>query len=598
METLFNPINAIEESLLMAIQEDIKSSKTNIWVNFNPILRPSDPKYGDYQINGILPLAKKLKKNPKLMANELFDIINNSPYFDDSLVTISITGSGFINFKLSNSYLLNWIIKYSNKSIITSEAKKRFKNKRVVIDFPSANTAKQAHIGHLRPMVIGESISRLLEFSGAKLTRDNHIGDWGTNFGTLLMIIKKNKVDISKLGQPDTALAILDSLYKEGFKLENDEIRYRDISRKELVALQNNNFENKKIWESITDISNKSFNEIFKKLNVKIDITLGESFYKDKVNRVYKELVEEGIAEESDGALVVWHDELKKFSRENKKPFPFNIRKKDGASNYATTDLATILYRVHEFKCEEVIYLTDSRQKDHFEQLFLTTKKWFSKKSYYIPKLTHIHWGTILGKDNKPIKTKSGESVKLNALINESIDRAYKIITKKNPKLLENEKQIIASKIGIGALKYADLSCNRSQNYVFNWDKMLKFEGNTAPYLLYVIARINSVFRNANISDLDFKKCSIMESKFEVEIIKKLMGFPQAIELTISDLRPHYLCNYLYELSCSFNTFYNNEKILCENKEDQIRRLIISHNTHQILSIGLDLLGIETVDQM
>ena len=265
-----------------------------------------------------------------------------------------------------------------------------------------------------------------------------------------------------------------------------------------MLLLQKGDPTNKKLWESIVQISNQAFDHLFVQLGVRTDYTLGESFYRDKVDRIYQELSELGIAEESDGALVVWHDEVKKFSRDNKQPFPFNIRKKDGASNYASTDLATVLYRLEHFDAESVIYLTDSRQQDHFQQLFLTTNKWFTQKGYSVPELKHVWWGTILGSDNKPFKTKSGETIKLQALIDEAVERAYSVVSQKNPNLEEKEKQKIAQAVGIGALKYADLSSNRTQDYVFDWDRMLSFEGNTAPYLLYVIARINSIFKKSN----------------------------------------------------------------------------------------------------
>ena len=291
------------------------------------------------------------------------------------MVELSIAGPGFINFKFTTAFLWNWLEQYSTSADFQSGAGDLKKGRKVVIDYPSANTAKQAHIGHLRPMVIGEAIARLLDFCGADTIRDNHIGDWGTNFGTLIMKIKRDAIDLANIG--DNPLAALDQLYKDGSALERDEPALRDISRNELVKLQDGDEENTALWHQIVDISMEAFDTLFKQMGVHVDITLGESFYRDKVDRIYRELTETSLAEESEGALVVWHDEVKKFARDNERPYPFNIRKKDGASNYASTDLATILYRVEEFQAEEVIYLTDARQQDHFQQLFLTTEKWF-----------------------------------------------------------------------------------------------------------------------------------------------------------------------------------------------------------------------------
>jgi arginyl-tRNA synthetase len=414
------------------------------------------------------------------------------------------------------------------------------------------------------------------------------------------MILKDKGIKIAEFKNPSEALELIDDLYKESTTLENKKPELRDVSRNELLKLQNGDPENTQIWQSIIEVSNQAFEKLFKQLEVKIDYTLGESFYKDKVQRIYDELLSFKIAEESDGALVIWHNEIKKFAKDNDRPFPFNIRKKDGASNYASTDLATILYRIEHFKAESVIYLTDSRQQDHFEQLFLTTKKWFLKKDYPLPKLKHVWWGTILGSDNKPIKTKSGESIKLQSLIDEAIERALKIVGEKNPELSLKEQSKIAEAVGIGALKYADLSSNRTQDYVFDWDRMLSFEGNTAPYLLYVIARINSIFKKAEVSlsDSYLEEYFAVESDNEIQLARKLIQFPIALNQTLSDLRPHFLSSYLFELAGAYNTFYNNEKVIDPDSSIQKRRLSLCHRTYTVLSLGLNLLGITTVERM
>ena len=599
MEVSFLIAQSIERSIDQVLANN--SHLTGVLgEDFDPIIRTADPKFGDFQINGLLPLAKKKGLNPRELAQTFLKALQASSSFKNEFLTFEIAGPGFINIGLNKSYLNQWILAYDSENAIRNSTKDWFKSQKAVIDFPSANTAKQAHIGHLRPMVIGEAISRMLEFCGTDLIRDNHIGDWGTNFGTLIMMLKREQLDFSEIKEPEKALIKIDQLYKEGSQLEAEDPELRNVSRNELLLLQQGDATNQKIWKSIVHISNLAFDRLFEQLGVHTDVTLGESFYKDKVDRVYKELTELGIAEESEGALVVWHDEVKKFSRENKRPFPFNIRKKDGASNYASTDLATILYRKEHFEAEVVIYLTDARQQDHFQQLFLTTQKWFSQKAYVAPELKHVWWGTILGSDNKPLKTKTGETIKLQALIDEAVDRAHKVVSEKNPNLSSDEKKNIARAVGIGALKYADLSSNRTQDYVFDWDRMLSFEGNTAPYLLYVIARINSLFKKANADDcsFDLEHSFSLETDHECALAKKLIQFPVALEQALSDLRPHFLCTYLFDLAGNFNSFYNQEKVIHEDPKVQSRRLILCQRTQTILKLGLSILGIETVERM
>ncbi len=592
MTVWFNPAHSIEQILRKIAAETDGFDST-----FEPGVRPADPKFGDYQGNGVLGFAKKRGVNPRELAQRLINAALASEKFDPALVELSLAGPGFINFKLSPLFLWEWQLAYSTKADYRTGARALKDGRRIVIDYPSANTAKQAHIGHLRPMVIGQAIARLLDFCGAELIRDNHIGDWGTNFGTLIMKIKRDAVDLSTL--EDHALVILNEVYKAGSAEEAAQPELRDISRNELVKLQNGDSENTVIWEQIVEISKAAFDKLFAQLGVEVDVTLGESFYRDKVDRVYKELVDIGLAEESDGALVVWHDEVKKFARDSERPYPFNIRKRDGASNYASTDLATILYRLETFKAEEVIYLTDARQQDHFQQLFLTTEKWFKAKGYSLPELRHVFWGTILGSDKRPFKTKSGESVKLQALLDEARSRAYAVVTEKNPDLPEAKRREIAEAVGIGAVKYADLSSNRTQDYVFSWERLLSFEGNTAPYLLYAVARINSIFRKVDLSpDAPIAGASLPETDSELALARKLMGFVTALELTLNDLRPHFLCTYLYELTSAYSTFYNSDKVMVDDAAVRARRLILCARTRTVLMTGLELLGIQPLETM
>ena len=592
MKVWFNPSKAIESAL-----STIAAQTEGFGPGFVPGVRQADPRFGDYQANGVLAFAKKNELKPRELATRLIAAAQASGEFDTALVTLDIAGPGFINFTLTPEFIWQWQLAFSSKEDYQSGAKELRQGRKVIIDYPSANTAKQAHIGHLRPMVIGQAIARLLDFCGADMIRDNHIGDWGTNFGTLIMKIKRDGIDLTQLGE--NALVTLDQLYKDGSALEVEQAELRDISRNELVLLQNGDAENTAIWAQIVEISKVAFDQLFVQMGVEVDITLGESFYRDKVERIYEELTEVGLAEESEGALVVWHDEVKKFARDNERPYPFNIRKSDGASNYASTDLATVLYRLEEFKADEIIYLTDARQQDHFQQLFLTTEKWFKAKGYALPEMNHVFWGTILGKDKKPFKTKSGESIKLQELLDEARSRAFDVVNEKNPDLPEDERHAIADAVGVGALKYADLSSNRTQDYVFNWDRMLSFEGNTAPYLQMQVARINSIFRKVGVDpEAPIQGASQLETDAELALARKIMDFVGALELTLNDLRPHFLCTYLHELAGAYSSFYNADKVNIDNQAVKARRLLLCARTRTVLRTGLELLGIKPLERM
>jgi len=564
--------------------------------SFSPEIRPADPRFGDFQANGVLPFAKQRKANPRALGSELLAAIQANPGYDASLLSVDIAGPGFINFKFTPKLLQLWLQQFRCEADFQRGAGAIYAGKKVVIDYPSPNTAKQMHIGHIRPMVIGNAVQRLLRFSGAEVLRDNHIGDWGTNFGTLIMAIKRQQFELDTADA--NALQAIEQLYKDGNQLEKADPAIRDASRHELVKLQNGDRENVALWKKIIDISNRACEQIYKILDIEIDITLGESFYRDKVERVYRELTDIGLAEESDGALVVFHPEHPRFKTQ-----PFIIRKKDGASNYGTTDLATILYRIEEFQADEIVYVTDGRQQDHFQQLFLTTEKWFSAKDYPLPKLSHVWFGTILGSDGKAIKTKSGESIKLNDLLHEATTRARAVVEAKNAELSDQEKDNVARVVGLGALRYADLCSNRTGDYVFDWDKMLDLNGNTAPYLLYPVARIHAIFRKAGIA-AEAAELEALAAPFETReeraLAAKLVGFPAALRLALSELRPHHLCTYLYELASEFNTFYGSKdnKVVVDDTAIQSRRLLLCARTMRILETGLHLLGIETLERM
>ena len=462
-----------------------------------------------------------------------------------------------------------------------------YRGEKIIIDYSSPNTAKQMHIGHLRSMNIGNSIYKILKFCGADVAGDNHIGDWGTQFGILILAIKQNNIDCGQL-----TLEEIEQLYKQGNSLVTNDPHSLDVARNELVKLQNGDPENLKIWQIINEVSQKSFDEIYQKMGISFEYTLGESFYRDKVNRVYKELTDAGIAREDDGALCVFFDDDEKFSGQ-----PFIIRKADGASNYAATDLATVLYRTEVLHADKIIYVTDGRQQDHFQQLFLTVKRWYKAYGRTCPDMDHVWFGMILGEDGKAIKTRSGESLKLHDLISESEVRAAKIIESKDGNFSPSEQLNVASVLGINSIKYADLQSNRTNDYVFSWPKMLSFDGNTAAYLLYANVRIKSILKKIPHPSDTFK-VDIIETPEERSLIRKLIYFPEVLAQTAVDLRPHYICTYLFELTTEYSSFYNTNRIIGESSNVSQRRLSIISKVQEILEIGLHLLGLQPLDKM
>ena len=557
---------------------------------FFPDVHPADPRFGDAQINGALPYAKRLKTNPREIAQQLVEQLNQDPEIT-SVAELSIAGPGFINIRFKSEFFLKWLRAFTTEEDFQASAARIFAGERVVVDYGSPNTAKQMHVGHIRSIVIGEAICRLLEFCGAKVTRDNHIGDWGTPYGKLFFAYKRY---LNETALEEDPLGELERLYKLGSQLANDDEAVLEECREELVKLQSGDPDAIALWERVNELSINGLKEIYDLLDVHFDCFLGESFYRDQVERVYEELKEAGLAEESEGALVVFHPEHKRYAKQ-----PFIIRKSDGASNYATTDLATMLYRQEYFKATRVVIVTDDRQKDHFEQLDLTTKKWFDRTSQPRPEFRHVMFGKIMGDDGKPIKSRSGDPIRLKDLVYESIDRAYAIVKEKNSDMAEDELRQIATTVGVSAIKYADLSPNRTSNYVFSWDKLLSFEGNTAPYLLYAAARIQSIFRKAGVSmEFDEAAATPYETDEEMALARKIMEIVGVLQSTIETLRPHILCNYLFELAGAFSAFYNANKVIVDEAGIKTRRLILCQRSLLVLKIGLSLLGLRTLDRM
>jgi len=557
---------------------------------FSPELRTADPRNGDFQANGILGYAKARKLNPRALAEQLVAVLPSATL---ELCDVSIAGPGFINFKLKPAILLQWLSTYGSLEQLKTGASQLHHGQRYVVDFSSPNTAKQLHVGHLRGMVIGEAICRMLAFCGAIVIRDHHIGDWGTQFGKLIWGYKNLRNEDALAKDP---LEELERLYKAADAATKENSAVLDSVRAELVKLQSGDAENLSLWNRINSISASAFTEIYCKLDIHFDHQLGESFYNDKLSPVYEELTRLGLAVPSEGALVVFHPEHSRFKTQ-----PFIIRKSDGAANYASTDLATMLYRTEHFHADSIAILTDARQSDHFEQLWLTTRKWFSQTGRRLPRFEHVSFGTILGEDGKAIKTRSGDPIRLKALLAEAEERALAIVTEKSPDLSESERREIAGTVGIGAVRYADLSQNRSSDYIFAWDKILALEGNTAPYLLYAVARIHSIFRKHGFDPADSAVtagATPPETETELALARKLIGFASALELATQQLRPHFLCTYLYELAGAYSGFYAADKVLVEEPSVRARRLLLCARTLLVLESGLTLLGLRTLQRM
>ena len=555
---------------------------------FEPEVRVADAANGDFQANGALAFAKREKQNPRALAHQIVDKLTDlQGQFD-----ITLAGPGFINFRLKPAALLGWLQTYDSEQHLQNGAATTRKGQTWIVDYSSPNTAKQMHVGHLRSAVIGEAICRLLAFSGAKVIRDNHIGDWGTQFGKLIWAYKRHLDPAALKIDP---LEEFERLYKIGNSAAEAEPAVLEAARQELVKLQDGDSANLAIWKEINDVSLTAFQLIYDQIGIKFDVTLGESFYNDKVDRIYRELTESAIAEQSQGALVVFHPEHPRFNTQ-----PFLMRKADGASNYASTDLATALYRAEHFHADGIVIVTDFRQGDHFEQLFLTVRKWFAAKNYRLPEMHHVTFGAVTGDDGKALRTRDGGTIKLKELLTEAEERAFTLVTKKTPELPESERHTIARTIGISSVQYADLSQNRSSNYIFSWEKMLSFEGNTAPYLLYAVTRIRSIFRKAGLDPAQppVGAATAPATPQELSLARKLVKFPDALQLATNTLRPHFLSLYLYELAGEYSAFYAADKVIVDDSGIRACRLLLCHRTLIILETGLHLLGLRTLERM
>jgi arginyl-tRNA synthetase len=553
------------------------------------LTQSTDPRFGDYQANVALVLGKQRAENPRALAEKIAAHLDVADLCEGP----AVAGAGFINFRLRPT-----AIEKKTLDLLRDErlgVAETGSARSIVIDFGSPNVAKPMHVGHIRSTVLGDTLARIAQFLGHNVVRDNHVGDWGTQFG-MVIYGWKNLLDRQALrGDP---LAEIVRVYKETNEGASTDPQIREACRQELVKLQAGDKENREIWKQCVAFSMQDFECVYKLLDVHYDLQCGESFYHDRLPGVVDRLLKAKIAEISEGAVVVFfRDDPELVDK------PLIIRKRDGGFNYATTDLATIDYRVNDLKADSIWYVVGAPQTLHFKQIFA-----IARREGYAAELRHIIFGSVLGEDRKLMKTRSGENVPLRGLLEEACRHARKIVDEKNPDLSDEEKSEIAEKIGIGAVKYADLSQYRTTDYIFSWDKMLSLHGNTAPYLQNAYVRICSIFRKATVAtplrgvtETDHRPVATtvtLNDPAELNLAKRLCQFAEIVPQVLNAFRPNILANYLFELANSFHAFYEACPVLKSEEPARGSRLALCELTGRVLERGLDLLGIKVPERM
>lgn len=553
--------------------------------NVEPLVRQSGkPEFGDYQANGAMGAAKKLGMNPRDFAQKILANVN----LDGVAEKLEIAGPGFINIFLNKNWLAanaNSALQAVNLGIQTATPQT------IVIDYSSPNVAKEMHVGHLRSTIIGDAVVRTLEFLGNKVIRANHVGDWGTQFGMLIAYLEKMENENATAME----LSDLEAFYRAAKEHYDSDEAFAEKARNYVVKLQGGDEYCRTMWKKLVDITMHHNQENYDRLNVTLtekDV-MGESLYNPMLPEIVADLKAKGLAVEDDGALVVF---LSEFKNKDGDPMGVIVQKKDGGFLYTTTDVAAAKYRYETLKADRALVFSDSRQAQHMQQAWLITRK-----AGYVPdsfSLEHPFFGMMLGKDGKPFKTRSGDTVKLKDLLDEAIERADALISQRSTNLTAEEKAAVVEAVAIGSVKYADLSKNRTTDYVFDWDNMLSFEGNTAPYMQYAYTRIRSVFAKAGIDPRTLSGEIILTEEKERALAIKLLQFEEALNGVAKDGMPHILCQYLYELAGAFSSFYEACPML--NTEEKVKnsRLRLSDLTARTLKQGLDLLGIKTVEKM
>lgn len=563
-------IAKIFENTIKKLYNEKETKKVEVSVATNE-------KFGDFQTNFAMMNSKIIGKNPRTIAQEILDNLEENDVIDK----LEIAGPGFINIFLKSKYL-GEVLKKSR----TEEYDFSFLNREgdVIIDFSSPNIAKRMHIGHLRSTIIGDSITRIYKYLGYHMIADNHIGDWGTQFGKLIIGYRRW---LDKEAYKENPIEELERVYVEFSKLSESNPELEEEARLELKKLQDGDPENFALWKEFIKVSLDEYDKLYKRLDVHFDTYYGESFYHPMMQGVVEELVEKGLAVEDDGAKVV-------FFPEEDNLFPCIVQKKDGAFLYSTSDIATIKFKKEAYKINKLIYLTDERQQDHFKQFFKITDMlgWNVEK--------HHIWFGIMRFADGVFSTRKGNVIRLEQLLDEGKKRAYDIVQEKNPDLSEEEKDQIAEVVGVGAIKYADLSQNRQSPIIFEWDKILTFEGNTAPYLQYSYARIQSILKKAESEgkSITYDKEIKIEDKLERALANHIATFPISVLKASETFKPNIIADYLFELSKKFNSFYNSCPIL--NQEDELlySRALIAKITGETIKDGLSLLGIKTLERM
>jgi arginyl-tRNA synthetase len=542
--------------------------------------------FGDYQANCAMGAAKQMGKNPRELAAAIVAALD----LKGIASKVEIAGPGFINIDLAPEWL--------GESLATAQTDSRLdipqtsNPQTVVIDYSGPNLAKEMHVGHLRSTIIGDALARLLEFQGHNVIRQNHVGDWGTQFGMLIAELEEQLAQNQDLNLKD-----LQSFYKQSKKHFDDDETFRQKSRDYVVKLQSGDDKMLKLWQQFKILSLAHSKEIYQKLNVTLQDSdvRGESFYNDDLAPLVQELQDMGLAVESNEAIVVF---LPEIPGKDDEPSAAIVKKQGGGFLYATTDLAAIRYRTKTLKADRIMYFIDARQSLHMKQVFLISRK--AKFADSSVSLEHLAFGVVLGENGEPLKSRDGDAVKLADLLEEAIERASVLVKEKNPELAEKEISEISRKVGIGSVKYADLSKTRTNDYIFNWDSMLSFEGNTAPYLQYAYTRVQSIFRKAECDPTTLSSTILIQSEQEKNLAIKLLQFSEVLDQVAREAMPHVLCTYLYELASLYMTFYEACPILKEGIPEDLRnsRLRLCHLVARTIEKGLDLLGIEVMERM
>ncbi|MHC4157731.1 MAG: arginine--tRNA ligase [Planctomycetota bacterium] len=559
----------------------------------------TDPKFGDYQANGVMPLAKRIKTDPRKLAEKVVKNLDVS----DICEPPEVAGPGFINLRLKADFVADRLLEINADNENRLGIERNTKTETIVVDFSGPNIAKQMHVGHLRSTIIGDCICRLLEFLGHKIIRQNHIGDWGVPMGMVVYALE----DVYwEQDAPKLNLEILQREYKRIVELEKEDTEVASKVRKRTAELQDKEPLAMRYWREACGITMRECYDLYDVLGVMLRVgdTRGESFYEAMLPDVVNDLKRAKLAEQSKGAICVFP---KGFKNKEGQRLPFIIQKSDGAYLYATTDLAALRWRIGALKADKIIYVTDARQSLHFQMLFAVADDMagWTKRNDYKTQLIHVTFGSVLGENGKPLKTREGENVKLKDLLDGAVERARAVVEEKNPDLPPDRKDEIAGAVGIGAVKYADFSNNRTSDYIFSFDKMLAMDGNTAPYMQYAYARVKSIERKGKERGVDVEaerskveKANLTEPS-ELDLAKHLVRYVEAIQAAAADYRPNYLTSYLYELAQKFSVFYTNCPVLDAGLDKRPTRLLLCRLTAKTIRHGLsELLGIEVVEQM